>query len=167
MVKLGRTTTGYLSSSTAVRHSAIEWQMNNAGNAAASIVFEIDHTVMAALSPRGIEGLARLARYGSGMALSKAHGMGIDLKALRDLHFRFISFSAAALPTDGHTVPAWAETARLAADHDFRIGVQGLFYEEQVNIASRWAKLGSGPVFASPRRVKGEAVSIDQIRSAA
>ena len=42
----------------------------------------------------GIEGLARLARYGSGMALSKAHGMGIDLKALRDLHFRFISFSA-------------------------------------------------------------------------
>jgi len=147
--------------------SAIEWQMNNAGNAAASIVFEIDHTVMAALSPRGIEGLARLARYGSGMALSKAHGMGIDLKALRDLHFRFISFSAAALPTDGHTVPAWAETARLAADHDFRIGVQGLFYEEQVNIASRWAKLGSGPVFASPRRVKGEAVSIDQIRSAA
>ena len=147
--------------------SAIEWQLNEAGNAAASIVFEIDHAVMAALSPRGIEGLARLARYGAGMALSKAHGMGIDLNALRDLHFRFISFSAAALPADGRSIPAWAHTARLADDYGFKIGVQGLFYEEQVSIASRWAKLGSGPVFASPRRVRGEAVSIDQIRSAA
>jgi EAL domain-containing protein (putative c-di-GMP-specific phosphodiesterase class I) len=147
--------------------SAIEWQMNKAGDAATSIVFEIDHAAMAALGPRGIEGLARLARYGAGMALSKAHGMGIDLQALRDLQFRFISFSAAALPTDGRSVPVWAQTARLADDHGFRIGVQGLFYEEQVNIASRWAKLGSGPVFASPRRVKGKAVSIDQIRSAA
>lgn len=147
--------------------SAIEWQMNQAGHAATSIVFEIDHAAMAALSPRGIEGLARLARYGAGMALSKAHGMGIDLQALRDLHFRFISFSAAALPADGRSVPAWAQTARLADDYGFRIGVQGLFYEEQVNISSRWAKLGSGPVFAAPRRVKGEAVSIDQIRSAA
>lgn len=147
--------------------SAIEWQMNKAGNAAASIVFEIDHAAMAALSPRGIEGLARLARHGAGMALSKAHGMGIDLQALRDLQFRFISFSAAALPADGRSIPAWAHTARLADDYGLRIGVQGLFYEEQINIAGRWAKLGSGPVFASPRRVKGEAVSIDQIRSAA
>jgi EAL domain-containing protein (putative c-di-GMP-specific phosphodiesterase class I) len=147
--------------------SAIEWQMNKAGNAAASIVFEIDHAAMAALGPRGIEGLARLAHHGAGMALSKAHSTGIDLQALRDLKFRFISFSAAALPVDGRSVPVWAETARLADDCGFGIGVQGLFYEEQVNIASRWAKLGSGPVFASPRRVKGEAVSIDQIRSAA
>jgi EAL domain-containing protein (putative c-di-GMP-specific phosphodiesterase class I) len=147
--------------------SAIEWQMNKAGNAATSIVFEIDHAAMAALGPRGIEGLARLARHGAGMALSKAHGMGIDLHALRALHFRFISFSAAALPADGHSIPAWAHTARIADEYGLKIGVQGLFYDEQVNIASRWARLGSGPVFASPRRVKGEAVSIDQIRSAA
>jgi len=147
--------------------SAIEWQMNNAGDAAASIMFEIDHAVMAALSQRGIEGLARLARHGAGMALSKAHGMGIDVQALRDLQFRFISFSAAALPGDIHAVPAWANTARLAGDYGFSIGVQGLFYEEQVDIASRWARFGSGPLFAAPRRVRGEAVSIDQIRSAA
>ena len=147
--------------------SAIEWQLNNAGNAAASIVFEIDHAVIAALSQRGIEGLARLARYGAGMALSKAHGMGFDLAALHDLHFRFISFSAAALPADSRSVPAWAQTARLAADYGFRIGVQDLFHEGQIHVASRWAVFGSGPVFAAPRRVKGDAVSIDQIRSAA
>jgi EAL domain-containing protein (putative c-di-GMP-specific phosphodiesterase class I) len=147
--------------------SNIEWQMTQAGEHASGIIFEIDHATMAALSPRGIEGLARLARFGSGLALSRAHGMGIDLDALRDLQFRCISFGAAALPGDAHTIPAWAETARAARDHGFSIGLQGLFYPEQVDIASRWAELGSGPVFAPPRRVKGDAVSIDQIRSAA
>ena len=111
--------------------------------------------------------MARLARNGVGMALARAHGMGLDLAALRDLHFRFITFSAAALPTDRHAVPVWAETARLAGDYGFTIGVQGLFYEEQINVATRWALLGSGPVFAPPRRVKGEAIPVDQIRPAA
>lgn len=147
--------------------AAMEWQMDRAGKAAATIVFEIDHAAMAALSPRGIEGLARLARNGAGMALARAHGMGIDLAALRSLQFRFITFSAAALPAERHAVPAWATTARLAGDYGFKVGVQGLFYEEQIAVASRWAELGSGPAFAPPRRVKGEAVSIDQIRPAA
>lgn len=147
--------------------AAIEWQMDKAGKAAGTIVFEIEHAAMAALSPRGIEGLARLARNGAGMALARAHGMGIDLAALRSLQFRFISFSAAALPAERHAVPAWATTARLARDYGFKVAVQGIFYDEQINVAGRWAELGSGPAFAPPRRVKGEAVSIDQIRSAA
>jgi hypothetical protein len=93
--------------------------------------------------------------------------MGLDLAALRDLHFRFVTFAAAVVPRDRHAVPAWAETARLAANYGLCIGVQGLVHDEQVDVASRWASLGSGPVFAPPRRVRGEAVSIGQIRSAA
>jgi EAL domain-containing protein (putative c-di-GMP-specific phosphodiesterase class I) len=147
--------------------AALEWQIGRAGRGAINLVFEIDHTAMAALGPRGIEGMARLARNGAGLALARAHGMGLDLAALRDLHFRYITFSAAALPTDRHAVPAWAETARLAGEYGFTIGVQGLFYEEQINVASRWALLGSGPAFAPPRRVKGEAIPVNQIRSAA
>lgn len=147
--------------------AAIEWQIGRAGRGGINLVFEIDHTAMAALGPRGIEGMARLARNGSGLALARAHGMGLDLAALRDLHFRFITFSAAALPNDRHAIPAWAETARLAGEYGFTIGVQGLFYEEQINVASRWALLGSGPAFAPPRRVKGEAIPVNQIRTAA
>ncbi len=147
--------------------SAIEWQMTQAGEQAAGIIFEIDHAAMAGLSPRGIEGLARLARFGSGLALSRAHGMGIDLDAMRDLNFRVISFSAAALPDDAREIPAWVETSRSARDYGFTIAVQGLFYAEQVDVASRWAELGSGPVFAPPRRVKADPISIDPIRSAA
>jgi len=147
--------------------AAIEWQIGRAGRNAVNLVFEIDHTAMAALGPRGIEGMARLARNGSGLALARAHGMGLDLDALRDLRFHFITFSAAALPSDRNGVPAWAETARVAGDYGFTIGVQGLFYEEQINIASRWASLASGPAFAPPRRVKGEAIPVHPIRSAA
>ena len=44
---------------------------------------------------------------------------------------------------------------------------QGLVNEEQVRIASRWASLGSGPAFAPPRRVKGEAIPFNLIRPAA
>lgn len=147
--------------------ATIEWQMGKAGKAAAIVIFEIDHATMAALSPRGIEGMARLARNGAGMALARAHGMGIDPAALRDLQFRFISFSAAALPTAGRSPPVWADTARLARSYGLTIGLQGLFYDEQVRVASRWASLGSGPAFAPPRRVKGEAVPVNQLRTAA
>jgi EAL domain-containing protein (putative c-di-GMP-specific phosphodiesterase class I) len=147
--------------------AAIEWQIGRAGRGAGNLVFEIDHSAIASLSAGGIEGVARLARNGAGLALARARGTGLDLDALRDLHFRFITFSAAALPTDRNAFPAWAETARLARDHGFTIGVQGLLYEDQIRVASRWASLASGPAFAPPRRVKGEAITVNQVRSAA
>lgn len=147
--------------------AAIEGQISRTVHGAANLVFEIDHRAMAALSQRGIEGMARLARNGARLALARAYGTGLDLDALRELHFRFITFGAAALPTDPKAFSSWAETARLASDHGFVVGVQDLLYEEQIRIASRWATLGSGPVFAPPRRVKGEAIPVNQVRSAA
>ncbi len=147
--------------------AAIERQIGRARRGAANLVFEIDQSAMAGLGARSIEGLARLSRNGAGLALARAHGAGLDLHALRNLNFRFITFSAAALPADRNTVSAWTETVRLAADHGFTIGVQGLYYEEQIHVASRWASLGSGPAFAPPRRVKGEAITVNQVRSAA
>jgi EAL domain-containing protein (putative c-di-GMP-specific phosphodiesterase class I) len=147
--------------------AAIEWQIGRAGRGAANLVFEIDQGDVAALDQRGVEGMARLARSGAGLALARAHGTGLDFDALRDLRFRFITFSAAALPTDRSALSAWAETARLAGDYGFIVGVQDLLYEEQLRVASRWAALGSGPAFAPPRRVKGEAIPVNQVRSAA
>jgi hypothetical protein len=145
----------------------IEWHIRRAGRGAANLVFEIDQSVLAALDPRGVEGMARLTRNSAGMALARAHGPGLDLDALRALHFRFITFTAASLPTDPDGIPVWGETARLAGDYGFTIGVQALFYEEQIPVASHWASLGSGPAFAPPRRVKGEAITVNQVRSAA
>jgi EAL domain-containing protein (putative c-di-GMP-specific phosphodiesterase class I) len=147
--------------------AAIEGQISRSVHGAANLVFEIDHRAMAALGQRGIEGMARLARNGAGLALARAHGTGLDLDALRDLHFRFLTFGAAALPADRSALSAWAETARLARNHGFIVGVQDLINEEQIPVASRWASLGSGPAFAPPRRVKGEAIPVNQVRSAA
>jgi EAL domain-containing protein (putative c-di-GMP-specific phosphodiesterase class I) len=147
--------------------AAIADQMERADAAGAAIVFEIDHATMATLDAQGIEGLAGLARDGAGMALSKAHGTGIDLAAMADLHFRFICFTAAALPVDGDMVPSWAPIARVAGEYGLTIAIQGLVYGEQVDVASRWAELGSGPAFAAPRRVREESQPSSRMRSAA
>jgi EAL domain-containing protein (putative c-di-GMP-specific phosphodiesterase class I) len=147
--------------------AAITDQMERADAAGAAIVFEIDHATMAALDTQGIEGLAGLARDGAGMALSKAHGTGIDLAAMADLHFRFICFTAASLPVDSDTVPSWAPIARIAGEYGLTIAIQGLVYGEQVDVASRWAELGSGPAFAAPRRVREETQASSRMRPAA
>lgn len=135
--------------------------------AARSIIFEVDHSVMAGLHAGGVEGLARLAHHGAGMSLSRAHGIGIDLAALRELRFRFICFDAGSLPAETYQVPAWAGIARVAADNDFLVAVQGIEQEDQAHAARRWVSLASGAYFAPPRRVKGESAQTDASRFAA
>jgi EAL domain-containing protein (putative c-di-GMP-specific phosphodiesterase class I) len=147
--------------------SRIEAETRAMREAARSIIFEIDHSIMAGLHAGGVEGLARLAHQGAGMSLARAHGIGIDLAALRELRFRFICFDAASLPSENYQVPAWAGIARVAADNDFVVAVQGVDHEEQSLAARRWVSLASGPYFALPRRVKGESVEADASRFAA
>lgn len=147
--------------------SRIESETRAMREAARSIIFEIDHSIMAGLHAGGVEGLARLAHHGAGMSLARAHGIGIDLAALRELRFRFICFDAAALPSENYQVPAWAGIARVAADNDFIVAVQGVDHEEQSLAARRWVSLASGPYFALPRRVKGESAEADASRFAA
>lgn len=145
----------------------IEGEARAMREAARSIIFEIDHSIMAGLHAGGVEGLARLAHHGAGMSLARAHGIGIDLAAMRELRFRFICFDAAALPSENHQVPAWAGIARVAADNGFVVAVQGVDHEEQSLAARRWVSLASGPYFALPRRVKGESAEADASRFAA
>jgi EAL domain-containing protein (putative c-di-GMP-specific phosphodiesterase class I) len=147
--------------------SRIEGEARAMREAARSIIFEIDHSIMAGLHAGGVEGLARLAHHGAGMSLARAHGIGIDLAAMRELRFRFICFDAAALPSENHQVPAWAGIARVAADNGFVVAVQGVDHEEQSLAARRWVSLASGPYFALPRRVKGESAEADASRFAA
>jgi EAL domain-containing protein (putative c-di-GMP-specific phosphodiesterase class I) len=147
--------------------SRIEGEARAMREAARSIIFEIDHSIMASLHAGGVEGLARLAHHGAGMSLARAHGIGIDLAAMRELRFRFICFDAAALPSENHQVPAWAGIARVAADNGFVVAVQGVDHEEQSLAARRWVSLASGPYFALPRRVKGESAEADASRFAA
>jgi EAL domain-containing protein (putative c-di-GMP-specific phosphodiesterase class I) len=147
--------------------SRIEAEARAMRDAARSVIFEIDHSIMASLHAGGVEGLARLAHQGAGMSLARAHGIGIDLAALRELRFRFICFDAASLPAENYQVPAWAGIARVAADNDFVVAVQGVDHEEQALAARRWVSLASGPHFALPRRVKGESVEADASRFAA
>ncbi|CAN5217699.1 hypothetical protein BH10PSE7_BH10PSE7_04520 [soil metagenome] len=134
---------------------------------ALAIIFEIDHAVMAALDTAGIQGLARLARGGGGLSLGRAHGLGVDLKALRSLRFRFICFGAANLSRDALAVPAWASVARVAAESGFEIALQGVPQPGQSKQLERWATLASGSGFATPRKVKNDIALVRTERSAA
>ncbi len=134
---------------------------------AASIAFEIDHGVMAGLSADGVEGLAALARQGAAMALTRAEPEGIDLAALRNLRFAFLSFPAASLPKTMLGKPAWSSLARFAGDHGFVIEVRGLDTAEEAARAKKWAQLGSGRAFAPPRRVRSDAGALGSFSAAA
>lgn len=135
--------------------------------AAASIIFEIDHPVMASLNPAAVEGLARLARSGAGLSLGRAHGLGVDLSALKDLRFRFICFGCANLVKDALAVPAWAGLARFGAENGFEIALQGVAAPDQGKHLQRWAEYASGPGFAAPRKVKNDLPPVRAARSAA
>jgi EAL domain-containing protein (putative c-di-GMP-specific phosphodiesterase class I) len=134
---------------------------------ASSVAFEIDHKTMAGLSAKGVEGLAALARQGAAMALTRVAPEGVDLPALRDLHFVFLSFPAARLPRTALGKPDWSGLARFAGDHGFAIEVRGLETGDQVARAKKWAKLGSGPAFAPPRRVRSDAGAASSFSAAA
>lgn len=134
---------------------------------APSIAFEIDHKAMAGLSAQGVEGLATLARQGAAMALTGTTSQGVDLKALRDLRFGFLSFPAASLPRTVLGRPEWSGLAAFASEHGFAIEVRGLDSGEAVNHAKKWARLGSGPAFAPPRRVRSDAGTMSSVSAAA
>jgi cyclic-di-GMP phosphodiesterase TipF (flagellum assembly factor) len=134
---------------------------------ASAVTFEIDHKAMAGLGTVGVEGLAALASQGPAMALTHASPQGIDLKALRDLHFRHLSFPASGLPRTALGKPDWATLAAFAGDLGFSIEVRGVASAEQADRAKTWAKFGSGPAFAPPRRVKCDAGAVVSLGAAA
>jgi EAL domain-containing protein (putative c-di-GMP-specific phosphodiesterase class I) len=135
--------------------------------AVSRLAFEIEHQAMACLTSAGIGGLAALARHGAVMALVEPSPGAVDLKALRDLRFGFLSFPAASLPRTSFGKPEWSGLAELAAAQGFTIEVRGLAASEDADCAKRWAKLGSGRAFAPPRRVRTDATAASAISDAA
>ena len=134
---------------------------------ASSIAFEIDHKAMPHLSAQGVEGLATLSSHAGGMVLTRIAPQGIDLTALRDLRFGFLTFPAPSLPRSVLGKPDWAALAGFAAEHGFAVEVRGLDTQTMVAKAKAWAALGSGLAFAPPRRVKSEPESAGTFRAAA
>jgi len=124
---------------------------------AGGIVFEFEHRELGRLSQSGIENLARLGRLGATMALSDVQIAGLDLAALRQLGVRFLSFPPSAADTGFGPSPAWRDFVQYARAMQFQITVSGIATPQQANAANQIARLGYGPFFAPPRKVRAGA----------
>lgn len=129
----------------------------NSADVAQAVVFEFPHSVLAGLSSTGIQGLARLARQGSTMALSNVSLLGLDLPALKQLGFRFLTIDANSIEQGAGVLPSWLDFARNAVAMGFEISVSGIASPRQAEAAGLLARFGRGSHFAPPRRVRSDA----------
>lgn len=123
----------------------------------AGIVFDIIHTELAKLTGEGVEGLARLARLGVNMSLSRVSLTGLDLMALRQLGVRFLDIDARTIDAGFGVAPAWNDFAQFARSMQFQLVAGNIETAAQSQAAARLARFGYGPYFAPPRRVRSGA----------
>lgn len=131
--------------------------MEEAADAAVSIVLEIEHRNLGLLGAAGIDGLARLGRLGVTMALTGVSTSGLDLAALRQLGVRFLDIEATSLETGSGLSPAWLQFAQFARAMQFQIVAGGVTTAAQAAAAGQLARFARGSFFAPPRRVKSDA----------
>jgi predicted signal transduction protein with EAL and GGDEF domain len=143
--------------------------MEDDRDTARGIVFDIAHGDLAGLDAEGIEGLARLGRLGTKMALSEVSIAGLDLASLRQLGVRFLDIDAAGLNARLRTAPAWVEFSQFARAMQFQMIGGGIETADQAETASHITRFGYGPYFAPPRRVRadaGQAAGSNRIQAA-
>ncbi len=131
--------------------------LEEARDVAPGIVLEIAHEGLGLLSTSGIEGLARLGRLGTTMALARVSLTGLDLMALRQLGVRFLDIDSRTFEQGHGVAPAWIEFAQFARSMQFQIVAGSVETPAQSLAAGRLARFGYGRYFAPPRRVRAEA----------
>ena len=130
----------------------------SASDVSAGLVFEFPHTMLAGLAEQSLEGLASLARQGARFALSNVSIAGLDLTAMNTLNVRFVSLDASAIdPVHGPSL-AMASFTQTARASRVQMIVSGVADQRIISKLPQITRLASGPCFASPRRVKKDAV---------
>lgn len=127
------------------------------GDVAAGIVFEITQETLGNLGTSGIESLAELGRLGATMGLSNVMAAGLDLGSLRQLGVRFLSIGAASIDSGFGLSSAWREFTQYARALQFQIIASGISAAPQATAATQIARFGCGPFFAPPRKVRNDA----------
>jgi EAL domain-containing protein (putative c-di-GMP-specific phosphodiesterase class I) len=124
---------------------------------AGSLVFEMPHVMLARLPGAALEGLGSLARCGQPLALAGIAMAGLDPLALQGLNVRYVSIDVAAIdPRPEATADAlhFAQKARTA---NVQVMLANVSDASSLAGLRQLARLGSGPAFAAPRRVRRDA----------
>ena len=129
------------------------------GDAAAGMVIEISQSHLGALSPAGMEGLARLAELQATLSLSEARLDGPDPATLKLLGFRFLDLDVPWLAS-AHGWDAFDENgdvcclARRAESADLTVIAANLTAPHELERVRAFARLARGPLFSPPRIVR-------------
>lgn len=124
---------------------------------ASGVVFEFDQKDLGALDDTGIGNVARLARLGATMSLTRAQVSGLDLAALRQLGVRYLSFPTHAADSGFGVSQAWRDFAQYARAMQFQIIVADIVTPQQATAAGKMGRFGHGAFFAPPRKVRADA----------
>lgn len=128
--------------------------LDEAGNTAYGVVFEISHEALGKLDEDGVTGLAKLARKGIAMGLTNVSISGLDMSSLRHLGVRFIGVEASSVESGYGIASTWQEFVQVARGLQFQIMLTDVVTPGQAASAAQIARLAAGPFFAPPRRVK-------------
>lgn len=121
-----------------------------------SLVFEVPHVSLAGLSSAALDGLGSLARAGQPLALSNVEVAGLDPSALGGLNVHHVSIDASAIDTRYGLPPAHIQFAQQARIANLQVMLANVADASGLSQLRQLARLGSGPAFASPRRIRRE-----------
>jgi EAL domain-containing protein (putative c-di-GMP-specific phosphodiesterase class I) len=124
---------------------------------ASGVVFEFDQKDLGELDDTGIDNLARLARLGATLSLTRAQASGLDLAALRQLGARYLSFPTHAADSGFGVSQPWREFVQHARAMQFQIVVADIVTPQQASAAGKFGRFGHGAFFAPPRKVRSDA----------
>jgi EAL domain-containing protein (putative c-di-GMP-specific phosphodiesterase class I) len=128
-------------------------------DAAAGMVIEISQADLGALSPAGMEGLARLAELGATLSLSEARLDGPDPATLAVLGFRFFELDVPWLAS-AHGWEVFDEDndvwclARRAEVAGLTVIAANVAASHELERVRPFARLARGPLFSPPRIVR-------------
>ena len=132
--------------------------VDEVGEPASGLVFELEHDNLGRLNENGVTGLAMLARRGIAMALVNVTSPGLDLASLRHLGVKYIGIDADSVESGYGVSPTWQEFVQVARGLQFQVMLLDVATSQQAASASQVARFAAGPFFAPPRRVKGTAI---------
>lgn len=126
-----------------------------------SLVFEIAHARLAALSSFALEGLGSLARSNQVLALANVSMTGLEPASLQGLNVRHVSIDVSAIDLRFGVPASYLGFVQLARMSNVQVMLANVSDASSIAALRQLARLGSGEAFATPRKVRREATPLN------
>jgi EAL domain-containing protein (putative c-di-GMP-specific phosphodiesterase class I) len=122
-----------------------------------ALVFEIAHARLAALPAEALEGLGSLVRSNHVLALSNISTAGLDPSSLQGLNVRHVSIDVGTMDLRYGVPASYLGFAQLARISNVQVMLANVSDASSLAELRQVSRLGFGPAFAAPRRIRRDA----------